>query len=169
MNRSTKTIVVVVAIAAAGSIVLAGASVAERGFGGRHGGGYGHGGHGGPGPRVMSMIQEFDLDKDGKLTQTEIDRARRTRMAEFDSDKDGRLTLTEFQGLWLDRMHERMVDHFQRLDADGDAIVTDAEFQAPMAFFVVRADRNGDGALSFDDLGRRFGKGHGDKEPDKDD
>jgi len=90
-------------------------------------------------------------------------------MTEFDSDKDGRLTLTEFQGLWLDRMHERMVDQFQRLDADGDAVITDAEFRAPMAMIVVRADRNGDGALSFDDMGRRWGKRHGGKEQDKDD
>ena len=166
MKRSTKTIVAVAAIAAAGSIALAGATLAERGFGGRHGG---PGGPGGFGPRAMAMFQEFDRDQDGRLTQAEIDGARRTQMAEFDSDKDGRLTLTEFQGLWLDRMHERMVDHFQRLDADGDAVVTDAEFQAPMAFIVVRADRNGDGALSFDDMGRRFGKGHGEKEPDKHD
>ena len=163
MKRSTKTIVTVAAIAAVGSIALAGASLAERGFGGRHGG------PGGFGERVMTMFQEFDLDKDGKLTQVEIDGARQTRMTEFDSDKDGRLTLTEFQGLWLDRMHERMVDQFQRLDADGDAVITDAEFRAPMAMIVVRADRNGDGALSFDDMGRRWGKRHGGKEQDKDD
>jgi hypothetical protein len=165
MKRSTKTIAAVVAIAAAGSIALAGASVAERGFG-RH-----HGSPGGFVPRALAMLQEFDLDKDGKLTQAEIDGAQQSRMAEFDSDKDGRLNLAEFQGLWLDRMHERMVDQFQRLDADGDAIITDTEFHAPMAFIVVRADRNGDGALSFEDIGRRAGKGkgHGGKEQDKDD
>ena len=163
MKRSTKTIVTVAAIAAAGSIALAGASLAERGSGGRHGG------PGGFGPRAMTMFEDFDRDKDGKLTQAEIDGGRQSRMAEFDGDKDGRLTLAEFQELWMDHMHERMVDQFQRLDADGDAIVTDAEFQAPMAYVVARADRNGDGVLSFDDMGRRWGKGHGGKERDKDD
>jgi len=168
MKRSTKSIVTVAAIAAAGSIAVAGASLADRGFGGRHGGGYGHG-HGGFGPRVLTMFQKFDLDQDGRLTQAEIDDARQGQLAQFDADKDGRLTLKEFEGLWLERMRERMVDHFQRLDADGDGVVTKEEFGAPMAFIVVLSDRNGDGALSLDDMGRGWNKRHGSTERDKDD
>ena len=168
MKRNTKTIVTIAAIAAAGTIALAGASLAERGFGGRHGGGYGPG-HGGVGPRILTMFQKFDVDQDGRLTQAEIDDARQGHLVRFDADKDGQLSLKEFEGLWLDRMRERMVDHFQRLDADGDGVVTKEEFGAPTAFIVVLSDRNGDGALSLDDMGRGWDKRHGGQERDKDD
>jgi hypothetical protein len=119
-----------------------------------------HGRHGGPG---MNMMESFDTNKDGKLTQAEIDAARRDRLAKFDTK-----SLEEYQDLWLDAMRERMVDRFQRLDADGDAVVTVDEFGQPFEKMVQRRDRDGDGELSEADLRRRYhDKDHGDGE-DKD-
>jgi hypothetical protein len=111
-----------------------------------------HGRHGGPG---MNMMESFDTNKDGKLTQAEIDAARRDRLAKFDSNKDGKLSLEEYQDLWLDAMRERMVDRFQRLDADGNAMVTVDEFGQPFEKMVQRRDRDGDGELTEADLRRR--------------
>ena len=126
------------------------ASSARAGQGRHHGGGW-------HGPKVM---QRFDANRDGKLTQDEIDAVRANRLARFDSDGDGRLTLQEYETLWLDAMRERMVDRFQFLDNDGDGAVTRDEFVDPFAWFVARKDRNGDGELTIDELTRRQGGHH---------
>ena len=121
--------------------------------------------HGGHGPRGgVHMMDQFDANEDGKLTQAEIDQARQERLAKFDSDKDGKLNLQEFEALWLDFTRERMVRSFQRLDRDGDAIVTQDEYLEPTKNMVVRMDRNDDGEISRDDMKRRH---HGDHDDDR--
>jgi Ca2+-binding EF-hand superfamily protein len=104
--------------------------------------------HGAMGER---LLEQFDTDKDGKLTQEEVDKFRAGQLAEFDADKDGKLNLEEYQALWLDVMRERMVDAFQRHDGDGDALVTLEEFQKRFRNLVARLDRDDDGAFSRDD------------------
>ena len=108
------------------------------------------------GPRFgLRLMERFDADKDGKLTQAELDKGRADQHAKFDADKDGKLNLAEYQAVWLDAMRERMVDAFQRHDDDGDAQVTVAEFGSRFAGLVGRLDSNQDGAFSRDDIGER--------------
>ncbi len=90
----------------------------------------------------------FDTNGDGRVTQAEIDEFRSNRLSEFDTNSDGNLTLTEYQALWLAAMREKMVDRFQDLDADGNAVVTTEDFKRPFANLVRRLDKNGDGDLS---------------------
>jgi Ca2+-binding EF-hand superfamily protein len=52
-------------------------------------------------------------------------------------------------------MKPRMVDAFQKVDADGDAVITAAELDDLVAGAIDRMDRNGDGVISADDRGRR--------------
>jgi Ca2+-binding EF-hand superfamily protein len=47
-----------------------------------------------------------------------------------------------------------MVDHFQSLDDDGDALVTMAEITRPMDRMLSYLDRNNDGAITKDELRR---------------
>ena len=123
---------------------------------GRHHGGRHHGGHGSRGGyRMFAMMESFDLDSDGRLSQEEIDRSRGERFSSFDADADQALTLAEYERLWLDAMREVMVDRFQDLDADGDARVTAEEFKRPFAKMVRRMDRNEDGVLDDNDRHRR--------------
>jgi Ca2+-binding EF-hand superfamily protein len=114
---------------------------------GRHGGRMGE-----------QMLELYDTNKDGKLTQDEIDKTRADRLAQFDADKDGTLNLQEYQALWLDAYRERMVDMFQGHDDDGDGKVTVAEFQKRYKDLVARLDRNDDGVFSKEDTRRRFGR-----------
>ncbi len=106
----------------------------------------------GSGSHRSSIFETFDTDGDGSVKQAEVDAFRTDRLAKFDSNGDGRLTLEEYQALWLDAMRERMVDAFQRLDDDGDALVTREEFLEPFALIVSRLDRNADGTVTRDEV-----------------
>ena len=121
--------------------------------GGMHGGGHGmHGGGHGMRHRARHMMERYDADKDGKLTQDEINSNREAWLKEFDANNDGKLSLDEFKQLYLKARAERIVREFQHFDRDGDAGVTLEEYQRPLADLVERMDRNNDGALSKDDM-----------------
>jgi Ca2+-binding EF-hand superfamily protein len=129
----------------------------DAGMGGRDGMG--------PGRRMMlqAMLDRYDANKDGKLTQDEIDQNRTAWLGEFDADKSGGLSLKEFEGLWLKEHRQQMVREFQRFDRDGDGVVTLDEYKQPLASVVADRDRNGDKSLGPDDrpaLGNGGGWGH---------
>jgi len=115
-----------------------------------------------------SLIETFDTDGDGQLTQAEVDAFRANRLAAFDTNNDGRLSLEEYQALWLDAYRERMVDEFQRHDDDGDAMVTVEEFGEPFANLVARRDANNDGILTADELQPRRHRDIGNRDRDDD-
>ena len=121
-----------------------------------------HGAHGhfGKARRMMRIFDKFDTNKDGVVTQEEIDKARADQLKRFDKDGDGKLSLKEYEALWLDAMRERMVDRFQRLDRDGDASVTLEEFVAPTRHLVFWMDRDDDGKVRMDELRRDRWKHH---------
>jgi Ca2+-binding EF-hand superfamily protein len=104
---------------------------------------------------MMDRMRVFDLDKDGAVTQAEVDRYRQEQIVKFDANKDGTLSLDEYQALWLDRMRERMVRGFQEHDRDGNGQVTTEEFNRRFNGLVERFDRNDDGRLSPDDRRNR--------------
>jgi Ca2+-binding EF-hand superfamily protein len=106
-----------------------------------------HAAHGG-----SNMLETFDTNGDGQLTQAEINSFRSERHAKFDADGNGTLSLQEYEALWLDAYRERMVDEFQRHDDDGNGLVTTEEFNDPFANMVTRMDRNDDGILSGEEL-----------------
>ena len=163
----TLTIVALGAGLIAVTYSLAPANADHRGS--YHGGGY-HGGgdsyHGyRRGPRHKRrmgrwFMKRYDENKDGKVTQQEVDSNRTARHGKYDANGDGKLSLEEFKGLWLEAFHRRMVRSFQRLDEDGDATITLNEYVEPMSKIVERRDRNGDGALSRDDRKRKHHRKH---------
>lgn len=155
---SKRTLAFGTAIALAGMVATGFAAYAD---GGKHR--FRDGGHGGM--RMFQMLERHDGNADGKLTQAEIDQVRGERLAKFDTDKDGTLSLQEFEALWLDFTRQRMVRSFQRLDRDGNAAVTEAEYLKPTGHLVERMDRNDDGELSRDDMKRH--RHHGDRDGDK--
>ncbi|MBM7068066.1 EF-hand domain-containing protein [Actibacterium sp. 188UL27-1] len=115
--------------------------------------------------RLERLLETFDSNADGGVTQEEITETRQAQLAEFDANQDGSLDLTEYEALWLSVMRDRMVDRFQAHDDDGDGAVTAAEFEEEFARLVNRWDRNGDGVLNADD--RRDG-GRGAEAPEAD-
>jgi len=176
--KNSKTIPV--AVAAVFALTTAGAAFAQAGPGPqqgkrqaesekiqmanyRHhgkGGGKGHmrGHRDGGGRGLYRLIETFDADGDGAVSQEEIITSRQTRLTEFDANNDGSLDISEYEALWLDAMRERMVDRFQAHDDDGDGMVTIEEFNENFATLVERRDRNDDGVLNADDIKRPDGK-----------
>ncbi|MEL7088498.1 MAG: hypothetical protein AAGL98_08685, partial [Planctomycetota bacterium] len=121
-------------------------------------------GHSRGGARMRSLLNQYDTDEDGRVTQEEIDTARSEALGKFDANSDGSLTIEEYEALWLDAMRERMVDRFQAHDDDGDGVVTVEEFNEEFSGIVDRFDRNDDGALSEEDRQRREMRGGRDRE-----
>ena len=114
---------------------------------------------GGPGRieangNLAGLLNAFDTNKDGAVTQDEINGARGANLAKFDANHDGKLSVEEYGALWLDAQRTAMVRQFQGHDADGDGLVTVDEFNAGFANTVARADTNGDGKVDATD-GRR--------------
>ena len=168
MRKATK-----IALAAGAVLLIGAAGLSSLAIAKNHGsGGWGHHGRGHQSgmrhaKRGQRLMERFDTDKDGKLTQQELDDARKTLLAAHDSDKDGKLTLAEFETLWLEVKRERMVRGFQRIDRNGDASISLDEFIKPYADLVSRMDRNNDGVLDREDRRHREwrGRGHKNKSP----
>lgn len=120
----------------------------------------GHGHHGGHG-MMRQIMEKVDADGDGAVTQAEIDTFHAATVANADVSGDGDISLEEFETIYLELTRNRMVDAFQKLDEDGDGVVTQAEMDAKFGNIVERMDRNDDGRLDRDDRRGRDGKRHG--------
>lgn len=108
------------------------------------------GGHGGRGMMGM-MMEKVDANGDRAVTQEEIDTFRNGVVSAADASGEGDISLDEFETIYLQMVRERMVDSFQKLDADGDGAVTQAEMDKRFGSVVERMDRNGDGQLDRED------------------
>ncbi len=151
MKSRTKTVIGVAVAAVVATVAVAGVVQAARGYGGC----------GGMAGKMIGhhVVERFDTDGDGRLTQAEIDAARADHMARFDANSDGALTLEEFEGLFHELTQPVTVRAFQMLDPDGDASISADELDKRLARAVARHDRNGDGALSPDDMRRGHWRG----------
>lgn len=164
MHNKTRLTLIAVTLSTLGIGTLATAALADRGH---WGGGWG-GRHGG---MMRGFMERYDANKDGKVTQPEIDANRTDWFGRFDADKNGTLNLKEFEALWLEAHRNQMVREFQQLDPNGDASVTLDEYKEPLSRIVARRDRNGDGAISKEDRregGKPRWRDH-DRDDDRDD
>lgn len=153
MKLISKIALTVSAVALVATVSAVNAKERHKGFGAHHErGAMSHQGRGRSMARIGEMMETYDQNGDGALTQEEIDTIRAARLVEFDKDGNGTLNLEEYQALWLDAMHERMVDQFQAHDADGDGLVTAEEFGKRQSKMVSRMDRNDDGKLDKSDF-----------------
>lgn len=110
--------------------------------------------------RKAWMLERFDTDNDGQLSQTELDQARAERFAKFDDNGDGVVSLDEFKAGKLRAREERIERRFQKMDSDGDGQVSATEFAAPGAKRFAHADRDGNGVLTPEEMSELRHKRH---------
>ena len=147
MKSSVKRLAMLALGASAVFLVTAGGSALADDHGswrqgGGHHGGWHHGG-GRHGNMSRGFIHRYDANKDGKVTQEEVDTNRVARHGKYDANGDGKLSLEEFQGLWMEAYRRKMVREFQEFDVDGDAAVALEEYTEPMSEVVESRDRKG--------------------------
>ncbi|WP_338661908.1 EF-hand domain-containing protein [Pararoseomonas sp. SCSIO 73927] len=126
------------------------------------------------GPGAERMLREADANRDGRVTEAEAWDALTARFAAADANKDGGLTWEELRGYVVaemparrgmtparqERMEARGGAMFRAVDADRDGRVTTTELR-PFAEAMFRSrDRNGDTALTRDELRRPHGRPH---------
>lgn len=153
MKTRTKIIIGAVALAGVAGLALIPPTLAH---GGKR---YQAAKIGAMGHRGPQLFERFDTDKDGAVTQSEIDETRAGSMARFDTDQNGTLSLPEYEALWMEKMRDRMVDGFQRLDQDGDATITAEEFTKPMRNIVTWIDSDGDGKVTRQEMKKMRSRG----------
>lgn len=134
-----------------------------------------------------ARLLQYDADKDGRLTRPEMDTALGSEFNAVDTNSDGRLDAAEIQRhtdarrversaryeAWLikaqaqgldtkrppfDRGDRDNVDSLRYADWNLDGAITPDEFGGRARSQFMRADRNGDGVITQEDLKRRSNK-----------
>jgi Ca2+-binding EF-hand superfamily protein len=108
--------------------------------------------------RHADLLQRFDSDASGSLSQTEIDAAAAAHAAEVDANGDGLIATEELQAFRDARRAEaqaaRQQRQRQKMDANTDGSLSTEEFASAHAQRLQRMDRNGDGVIEADELAR---------------
>ncbi len=121
-------------------------------------------------------FSDLDVTGDGIVTEEDITARRAERFAEMDANSDGQVDAEEFAAFSSARAAERAATLFERLDADGDGLVSRDALEARgggrnIGRMIRRFDEDGDGGLNeaefetakarvLDRMGERRGKRH---------
>jgi Ca2+-binding EF-hand superfamily protein len=103
------------------------------------------------------LLARLDTNQDGKITRDEGEAARERMFKRLDRNADGVIDEVEVERARqaiVDRaamMEARLSRQWQRMDKDRDGKVSAVEFQARFVIFDL-ADRNGDGAVTEDEI-----------------
>ena len=105
------------------------------------------------------FMELFDTDGSGSVTREDFDAKRAELFTLADTNGSGSFTLEDFGPLWLAVNDNRIVDMFQRADADGSLGITKEEADKRLDNLMKRADRNKDGVITKADFkGGKKGK-----------
>jgi Ca2+-binding EF-hand superfamily protein len=109
-------------------------------------------GFGGP-PSVGDIFAKLDKNADGKLTQDELPATHAERIMKADTDGDGAVTKEELEQARQARGGRPSIDDiFAKLDKNADGKLTQDELPERLAERIMKADTDGDGAVTKEEL-----------------
>ncbi|MBI3678452.1 MAG: EF-hand domain-containing protein [Proteobacteria bacterium] len=97
------------------------------------------------------FLEEFDLNKDGKVTKAEVDQVMAQRFKEA-ALGSASVTLDQFIQAHMKDFREHEQRRFQHLDKNGDGKLTADEFEGRHADMFEHMDRNKDGVITKDEV-----------------
>lgn len=106
------------------------------------------------GEGIQMLFEAVDANQDGKVTADEIEAHRAASFSDLDTDGNGEVSRQEFIDHASARAGERAGTMFDRLDADGDGVLSRDAIEAQgrpgpdPARIIARFDTDGDGAIS---------------------
>ncbi len=135
---------------------LAHADHHQKGEGKHDGDRYGEMMHG---DRTPPMFEQFDKNKDGRVSRGELHEGVERLFAEADTNKDGVISTEEMQAhhrAMREQFRQSMRDYWKKADTDGDGALSKAEAEAGKMPRLVRdfdkLDKNKDGKLTQDEI-----------------
>lgn len=149
--------------AASGAALLATLpAMAQQGPGSREDGRRGQDGA----QRIEMILERFDANGDGQITQAEVDAAAEARFAEADANGDGTLSVEEMiaraEARRMERLTTRIERMVARLDTDGDgALSADEMAERRDGRFFDMLDADNDGVITGEELAERGPRGPG--------
>ncbi|MEM9782091.1 MAG: EF-hand domain-containing protein [Pseudomonadota bacterium] len=105
--------------------------------------------------RMTRLFEQADADRDGRLTQEEIDLHEAARFAQIDTDGDGMVDADEMADLALQRRTQRRI---ARLDLNEDGALQPNEIEG-REMRIGRFDLDGDGSVTRTEMRRAMETG----------
>jgi len=116
-------------------------------------------------PRLEKMFEKHDVNKDGKITRDEMSEKRHKLFDKLDMDEDGAVTMQEAKEGHAKLREKHMAKFLMKIDTDSNGSISEAEFASFTMQKFKKADKDGDGNLTGDELKelrhhRKFKKMH---------
>ncbi|MES1150612.1 MAG: EF-hand domain-containing protein [Dongia sp.] len=110
---------------------------------------------------AQHILARVDTDKDGKISKAEFDTESTALFKRLDKNSDGKIAADE-----VPARHWGKGPQFGMMDTDKDGKVTKAEFTAAEDHMFQKLDANGDGVITPDEMQAMHHRHHGGQVPD---
>lgn len=114
------------------------------------------------GKGMEEMFKSMDQDGNGEVTQAEADALKAVRFKEADADGDGRITIEEATAHEQAKAAERAQHMVERMDENKDGAITLDEMHFPGGSLIEKADADGSGGVTLEEIGQAWKKHHQD-------